>query len=161
MFRTRRQQRYNKLIENGLLPFEARELSSIPFTRAPYIRQLLADRRWLLRGLAREAKHNNWSKTKYEQELRLLIAFEYKNKGLIIQKISKHIIKVKGTPDPWQLFREYKDRAIKSRQWRETPRRHRKKRYDEHGIRIDKGDVEKQRAQRRERERQRREWKTR
>lgn len=153
-FRPRRQGRYNKLIARGLLPFEAREFSSVPFSHAPFIKNIVRDRQRLLMGLRREAEIMGWSKTHYMEEKRLLIAYEYKDKGLIFIKSRRGIIRIKGRPDPWQLFRYYRDEAIRKGEWYETPRRRKKKkRYDERGIRIDKGDVQEQKERRRERER--------
>ena len=157
-FRPRRQSRYNKLIAGGLLPFEAREFSSVPFSHAPFIKNIVRDRRRLLVGLQREAEAMGWSKTRYMEEKRLLIAYEYKDKGLIFTRSRRGIIRIKGRPDPWQLYRYYRDEAIRRGEWAETPRRRkRKKRFDERGIRIDKGNVQEQKERRRERERQRKE----
>ena len=155
-FRTRRQQRYNKLIANGMLPFEARAFSSIPFSHAPFIKHIIRDRRDILEPLRREAIFNDWSQTRYNEEKRRLIAFEYKDKGLIFTRPRRDIIRVKGRADPWQLFREYRIEAIRRGEWSETPRR-KKKRYDEHGFRIDKGNVRKQKERRLEREKRRKE----
>lgn len=152
-FKTRRQQRYKKLIRSGMEPFEAREFSSVPFSRAPFIKNIVRDRQKLLAGLQRQAVALGWSRTHYERERRLLIAFEYKDKGLIFTRPRRDIIRVKGRPDPWQLFREYRADAIRRGEWYETPRR-RKKRYDERGTRIDKGDIKEQKARRRERARE-------
>ena len=157
-FKSKRQQRYLALKANGMLPFEAQAFSSVPVTHAPFMRQMVRDRRDLLIPLRREAEFLNWSRTRYEREKRLLIAFEYREKGLLFQKVTKQITRVKGRPDPWQLFRWYRDKAIKDGTWEETPRQYkRKKRYDEHGIRIEKGNIQKQKERRREREREKKE----
>ena len=157
-FKPRRQQRYSTFKANGFLPFEAQTFSRVPGGRAPFMRAMVKDRRALLIPLRREAEFLNWSRTRYEREKRHIIAFEYREKGLLFQKVSKQITRVKDRPDPWQLFRWYRDKAIEEGDWAETPRQYKKKkRYDEHGIRIEKGDVRKQKEKRRERERQRRE----
>lgn len=158
-FRPKRQQRRKVFVANGFLPFEAYAFSSVPFARAPFMRQMIRDRRELLIPLRREADFMNWSRTRYEKEKRLLIAFEYRDKGLIYIKSRRGIIRIKGRPDPWQLFRYYRDKAIEDGVWEETPRRSRKKskRFDEQGIRIDKGNIQKQKERRREREKQRKE----
>ena len=87
-----------------------------------------------------------------------LIAFEYKEKGLIYIKSRRGIIRIKGRPDPWQLFRYYRDKAIEEGTWGETPRTYKKKkRFDEHGFRIDKGNIKSQKQRRRERAKQKKE----
>jgi hypothetical protein len=157
-FRTKRQRRYQKLLGFGLLPFEARELSSIPFARATFLKDLIRDRRKMLVVLRRQAKSLDWSKTEYENEKRRLVAYEYAEKGLLYTKMrGRHIIKLIGRPDPWQLFRYYKEKAIEKGEWEETPRYKRKKRYDERDIRIDKGRVQEQKARWREKQRRKRE----
>lgn len=158
-FRPKRQQRYRRFINNGFLKFEAFAFSSIPFARAPFMRRMIRDRRELLIGLRREADAFNWSRTRYEREKRLLIAFEYQDKGLLYLKSRRGIIRIKGRPDPWQLFRYYRDKAIEEGEWpEETPRQYKKKkRLDDHGLRIDKGNIKAQKARRRARERQRKE----
>lgn len=159
VFKPRRQQRYRAFKESGFLPFESQAFSSVTMRSAPFMREMVKERRDLLIPLRREADALNWSRTRYEKEKRTLIAFEYKEKGLVFQKTTKRITKVKGRPDPWQLFRYYRDKAIEDGTWEETPRisRKRKKRFDEFGFRIDKGNVQKQKEHRRERERQRKE----
>ena len=157
-FRPKRQERYKRFRDNGFLKFEAFAFSSVTMRHAPFMRQMIKDRRALLIPLRREADFANWSRTRYEKEKRLLIAFEYKDKGLIYIKSRRGIIRIKGRPDPWQLFRYYRDKAIEDGTWEETPRRwRRKKSVDEHGFRIDKGNVKAQKERRRERERQKRE----
>ena len=158
-FKPKRQQRYRRFINNGFLPVEAQAFSSVPFARAPFMRPMIRDRRELLIPLRREGDFMNWSRSRYEREKRLLIAFEYKDKGLIYIKSRKGIIKIKGRPDPWQLFRYYRDKAIEDGEWpEETPRKYKKKkRLDEHGFRIDKGNLKAQKARRRERGKQKRE----
>ena len=157
-FKPRRQQRKRRFLDSGFLPFEAQAFSSIPFARAPFMRQMVKERRELLIPLRREADALNWSRTRYEREKRQLIAFEYRERGLVFQKTGKRITRVKGRADPWQLFRWYRDKAIEEGTWEETPRRQRrKKRFDEHGIRIDKGNIQKQKERRREWEKQRKE----
>ena len=156
-FRVRRQSRYDRLRAAGLEPFEARALSAIPFARAPFIRDMVRERQTLLRGLQKEREFNNWSKTRYIKEKRRLISFEYKDKGLVFTQFRKGIIRIKGRPDPWQMFRYYRDEAIAAGEWEETPRRRKKKKsFDEKGIRIDKGDVARQKAKRVERQRAKR-----
>ena len=158
-FKPKRQQRRLRFLANGFLPFEAFAFSSVPFARAPFMRRMIRDRRELLIPLRREADFMNWSRSRYEKEKRLLIAFEYKDKGLIYIKSRKGIIRIKGRPDPWQLFRYYRDKAIEDGEWpEETPRNYKKKkRLDEHGFRIDKGNLKAQKTRRREREKQRKE----
>ena len=157
-FKPRRQQRKMSFLVSGFLPFEAQAFSSVPFRHAPFMRQMIRERRDLLIPLRREADFMNWSRTRYEKEKRLLIAFEYKDKGLIYIKSRRGIIRIKGRPDPWQLFRYYRDKAIEEGTWGETPRTYKKKkRFDEHGFRIDKGNIKSQKQRRQERERQKKE----
>ena len=144
-FRPRRQQRKSRFLANGFLPFEAQSFSSVPLAKAPFMRQMIKDRRELLIPLRNEADFGNWSRTRYEREKRRLIAFEYREKGLIFQSPSKISGVRIGRPDPWQLFRYYRDKAIEDGTLEETPRRpRRRRRFDEHGIRIDKGNIQKQ-----------------
>jgi len=158
VFKPRRQQRYRDFKTNGFLPFEAQAFSSIPLAHAPFMRQMVKERRELLIPLRHEADFMNWSRTRYEKEKRLLIAFEYKEKGLIYIKSRRGIVVIKGRSDPWQLFRYYRDKAIEDGEWFETPRTYKKKkRLDEWGFRIDKGNIQKQKERRREREKRKRE----
>lgn len=152
-FRSRRQKRYEKMRSYGLLPFEAKELSSVPFAHAPFLNDILRDRRRIILSLRKEAEFQGWSRAKYEKELRMVIAVEYMDKGLVFRKAGRGIIKIQGSPDPWQLFREYRDQSIRKGKWVETPRRRRHKRkYDERGIRIDKGNIQAQKQRYRERQ---------
>ena len=157
MFKPRRQQRKMSFLASGFLPFEAQAFSSVPFRHAPFMRQMIKERRELLIPLRREADFMNWSRTRYEKEKRLLIAFEYKEKGLIYIKSRRGIIRIKGRPDPWQLFRYYRDKAIEEGTWGETPRTYKKKKRLEDGVRIDKGNLKAQKARRRERAKQKKE----
>jgi len=158
-FKPKRQQRYRSFINSGFLRFEAFAFSSVPFAHAPFMRGMIKDRRELLIPLRREGEFMNWSRARYEREKRLLIAFEYKEKGLIYIKSRRGIIRIKGRPDPWQLFRYYRDKSIEDGEWpEETPRQYKKKkRLDEQGFRIDKGNIKKQKERRREREKQKKE----
>lgn len=152
MFKQRRQERYNKLVSAGLQRFEARELSSIPFSRMPFVKNIIRDRRNLIEGLEKEAKALGWSRTRFEKEKLMLIAWEYRDKGLTFTKKGKNIIKIKGSPDVWQMFRYYRWLAIKNGEWQETPRKKRARHYDERGIRIDKGKIREQKRKYRERQ---------
>ncbi len=157
-YKPRRQQRYRAFKDSGFLPFESQAFSSVTMRSAPFMKEMVKERRELLIPLRREGDALNWSRTRYEKEKRLLIAFEYREKGLVFQKVTKRITRVKGRPDPWQLFRYYRDKAIEDGTWEETPRKYkRKKRFDEHGIRIDKGNIQKQKTARREKEKRRKE----
>lgn len=119
------------------------------------MRQAFTERRDLLKGLKRQADQLNWSTTQYETEKKQLIAYDYKDKGLVYTEARRGVIRLKGRPDPWQLFRYYRDEAIGEGKWaEETPRyRKRRKRLNEYGVRIDKGNVQEQKARRRERNR--------
>lgn len=151
-FRTRRQQRYIRYLDSGFLPFEANALSKVPFANAPFMQQAFEDRRELLTPLRREADQLGWSRTKYELEKRKLIAYDYGEKGLLYVKEYKDIIRIKGRPDPWQLFRYYKGES-----GHETPRYpKRKKHFGSNGIRVDKGNIKAQKERRRSREREKR-----
>ena len=157
-FKPRRQQRYRRFLDNGFLPFEAQAFSSVPFRHAPFMRQMIRERRDLLVPLRRDADVLNWSRTRYNTEKRQLIAYDYREKGLLFQKTGRQITRIKGRPDPWQLFRYYRDKAIEEGTWGETPRTYKKKKLlDEHGFRIDKGNLKEQKARRREREKQKKE----
>lgn len=157
-FKPRREQRKRRFLANGFLPFEAQAFSSVPFAHAPFMRGMIKDRRELLIPLRREAEFMNWSRTRYEREKRQLIAYDYGEKGLVYTKSRRGIIIIKGRPDPWQLFRYYRDKAIEEGDWQETPRTYKKKkRLDGNGLRIDKGKLKAQKERRREREKQRKE----
>jgi len=117
----------------------------------PFIKNMIRERRDMIKGLQREASAMNWSRTRYLKEKSALIRFEYKDKGLTFTK-KRGIIKVSGAPDVWQMFRYYREQAINKGQWDETPRKKRKTNGD--NIRIDKGDVRAQKARRKERQRE-------
>lgn len=127
-----RQRRYDQLKGKGLLPFEARQISrhAKRHWRMQYLKKLFADRR---RDAAASPSYRafvNSIKFKY-QEMKWTRA---------------------GVADPWAMFRWYREQYLEEG---DSPRPRRKKRYDEHGRRIDKGKVAEQKLRFRERERER------
>jgi len=152
-YRITRQHRYNRLINAGMLPFEAQALSKVPYRRAPYIKQMMRDRIELLTPIRHQADILNWSPTEYRKQKKIRIYDYYVEQGMTYTKLKRPFGKVR--PDVWQLFREARDEAIATGKWDETPRR-RRKRYEP--IRINKGNVQAQKERRRERERTKREF---
>jgi len=63
-FRPRRQHRKNRLLNAGLLPFEAHALSSIPLN-VPYMRALITNRK----RLYKKALRQDWTKTEYNRTI--------------------------------------------------------------------------------------------
>jgi len=94
-FKTRRQQRYQKLRDNGFLPFEARELSKVP-AKVPYFKEIVKERRKILR----EAYKAKSTKKSYEEQIK----DKYSKNGWIRGTKSG-----KRRLDPWQLMRAYED----------------------------------------------------
>ena len=95
--KTRRHNRYKKLRLNGLLPFEARPLSRVPFKICPYMRQFMRDRR----EEANKAIKENWTKLEYRN---MIVDRYHKNGWTKTNKVGRVV------PDPWKMLREFEDR---------------------------------------------------
>lgn len=94
-FRTRRQIRYNKLIQAHLLPFEAKELARVPLT-VPYMLPLM------------KARLERWQELTAQgmlpRQFQHLIRREYKANDWTIQK-GKRLY-----AEPWKMLRDFEDR---------------------------------------------------
>ncbi len=149
-FRVTRQRRYNRYIANGFITSEAFSLSKVPYRRTPLIKVMIRDRRDLLRPLRHQADQLGWGKARYEKEKRLLIAWDYGEKrfpgenGLPFEP--------KDLDSVWRLFRWYTETSEDGYDPR-SRRRHRRRRFGENGIRIDKGNVRLQKEKRRAKQR--------
>jgi hypothetical protein len=105
-FKTRRQNRYEKLRDWGFLPFEAQVLSgrinskTISEIKPEYLQSLIKDRRIL----SRKAIKEKWTKQKYHDA----VYQDYKAKGLIY-KTGKRADR--NTPNPWAMANFYGDIA--------------------------------------------------
>lgn len=129
-FRTRRQHRYNRLVTDfKFLPFEARELSKVPF-KTPYMRGGIQERRRAYRDAIKEYKARDMRFTKAEWVE--IIREMY---------IAKDWIK-EGKSDPWQMLRTWEDKYRDKHPEYESPPRRKKvkvKRKDEFVSKFAKG----------------------
>ena len=94
---TRRQYRYAKLKTLAFLPFEARELSKVPF-KTPYLRLGIRERRDALRTALREYKARGFKFSKAEW-------LEIVNEMYIARGWMRD-----GIADPWQMLRAWEER---------------------------------------------------
>lgn len=79
-FKARRQHRYTQLIKAGFLPYEAREISHVPFN-VPYMKSVISARRKILK----QATTQKMTKANYQKMIK------------------------KQFPDPWELLRKASD----------------------------------------------------
>lgn len=91
MYKTRRQQRYEKLRNNGFLAQEAQVLSKVP-NYVPYMKTLIRERRKEVKALF----DKKYSKTRIEEALK----FKYEVAGFK---------KPRGRLDVWAFLRRYED----------------------------------------------------
>jgi hypothetical protein len=141
-FRARRQNWYLNLKKAGFLPYEAYELSRFKDKSVVYFRAMVQERRQLMKGLLREAEAHGWSRTKTTEEWKALINFTYKEKKWVQ---AGHRL------DVWKMLREYRDRVIDLGEYH--PRRHKGNHIFSPitRIRLDKGNVDRQKRRYRER----------
>lgn len=128
-FRTRRQQRYNRLIESGFLPFEARTLSKIAL-KVPYMRLGIQERRSAHQDALREYKARDVRLTKAEWVE--IIREMYITRGWLRE----------GKGDPWQMLRAWEERYRARHPEYESPPSRKKvkiKRRDEFVSKYAKG----------------------
>lgn len=95
MYKTRRQQRYEKLRNNGLLPREAQVLSKVPLN-VPYIKKLITDRRQFVKKQLDNKKTPN--------QIEQMIRSDYYGRGMIVRDSL-------GRPklNVWGYLRKYED----------------------------------------------------
>ena len=91
MYKTRRQQRYEKLRYNGFLAQEAQVLSKVPM-KVPYMKTIMRDRRKEVKTLI----DKKYSKTRIEEALKM----KYEVQGFM---------KPRGRLDVWAYLRRYED----------------------------------------------------
>ena len=96
MYKTRRQERYRKLREAGLLPFEARPLSKVPWAKAPYMKDMLNERRRIVRN----AHAQGLTDKQFED---LVKDIYRRNNYITLDRIGRRKL------DPWRLFRTHED----------------------------------------------------
>lgn len=119
MFRPRRQHRYTVLRESGFLPFEASELSKVPF-KTPYMRDLIRARRkqvWQMIKEKRTKKSIRFSILNYYIESN----WRYKD-----GKRRRNT-----TLSPWELLRTYEERYQDKQPDYRTPQKKRKRKHRE------------------------------
>lgn len=126
---TLRQKRYNTMkYYYHLLPHEAQELSKIPYSSAPYMKNLLKDRRNLWQDLLKEAEYNKWSYTRTQREWLKWIQELYIKNNWISLNQEYRVGRTKYKADPWAMFRAYRNEAIESDDY--EPRKRKKRKYD-------------------------------
>ena len=128
-FRPRRQHRKNRLLNAGLLPFEAHALSSIPLN-APYMRALITNRK----RLYKKALRQDWTKTEYNRTIMDL----YRKNDWTITEGAITRRKSIGRPDPWAMFRSWRKALIDSGDYVPPPSKKKgktgKRRLDEEEV---------------------------
>lgn len=146
-FKSRRQARYDAYVTKyGLLPFEAREISSVNYSEAPYLRQMIRERVRLRNAFNRQADLNRWSKTRRESEYRDVIRFEYRSRGWLRNEILS----------PWEMLKWYRQRAIDSGEYHPVKRKTPRKKGSSLYIHLYKGDVQGQKRRAKERRKEQR-----
>jgi len=146
--------RRKSLAKQGFLPWEYRGvpgvkgLSTMTFSHSPWFRRVRRERARELRDMRQVAYDENWSRARLIREWRTQVKQIYEINGWQLAD---------GTLDVWQMFREYRARAIQRGEWDETPRkrgsRRRKVETATGLVRIDKGRIREQRDRYRERQR--------
>lgn len=96
MFRTRRQKRYSVERACGFLPFEARELSKVPF-KTPYMDVLLKERYKRYQS----ALDRKLSRAEYERQIKTMYFDGKWRRRTRTGKIAY---------DPWAMLRDFEDR---------------------------------------------------
>lgn len=144
MFRFKRQIRYQKLIDAHCLPFEASALSDLTAKEAPYLAQLMKERKAIYDAVRREAEFNGWSKTRFEREYRDVVKQEYIDKGWTKKKQVWRVGRTDYGADIWKLFRGYRKDYIRQHPDWSSPTTG-KRRLPNSGLMISKGDVKGQR----------------
>ncbi len=102
------------MISRGLLRFEANPLSDITEAEAPYLRQLMKDRKKILDAVAKEARFNRWSKTRAEREFSRVVRQEYIDRGWQRKKTLAGVGRTSYNADPWKMLKDYRQKAIDS-----------------------------------------------
>lgn len=129
-FKRRRQHRYNRLIVDfKFLPFEARELSKVPF-KTPYMRIGMRERRRTFRDAIREYRDRGIRFTKAEWVE--IIKEMYIDRGWLRE----------GRGDPFQMLRAWEERYRAEHPEYESPpkkRRSKIKRRDEFTSKFAQG----------------------
>jgi hypothetical protein len=133
---TLRQHRYNKYKERGFFPYEAREMATVSYSEAPYLKHIIDDRYQLRMKLILESRKQGWSKTRTDQQYQHMIERWYINNDWI-----KH-----GLPDVWEMFKEYRQRAIDAGEYHPSGKKNIHRKGNKLYIHIYKGDVQAQKA---------------
>ena len=126
--KARRKKRYNRLIKNGFLRFEAKPISKVPLT-LPYVKEMFKERR-----LAYKAY-----KAKSRKEKKLIKGGW---KGFIRQMYIDEGFLKKDKSDPWQMLRSWEDKYKDQHPEYQSPQKPRKpkvKRKDEVVSKYAKG----------------------
>lgn len=137
-FKIRRQGRKEKLSQAGFLPFEAQRLSALPSLKIPYVRQMISERKRLLR----KAVRGNWTKKKYVETIKDMYEKNYwKVKVTAVTRRG-----MVGYHDPWAMLRKIRDDYIYDHPEFKSPGKPSKKRKKE--TKLDEGKIEKGRRKR-------------
>lgn len=97
MYRTRREARYLRLRQFGFLPFESRPLSWVPTKVCPYLRDMMVDRRDMVRKMVKDGK----TRKQVEDSIKDLYRASNWLKKNRVGKI---------VADPWKMLREFEDK---------------------------------------------------
>jgi len=129
-YKSQRQHRYG-VYRQGFpslfLPFEARELSRIRFSEAPYTKTMIQERKRIRRTFNYQADKLDWSDTRRKDEWREIIRSLYQDNKWIKPTEEYRIGRTRYQADPWAMFRYYRKKAIVSDDY--TPKKSRRK-YD-------------------------------
>jgi hypothetical protein len=122
-FRTRRQHRYLILRDTGFLPFEAKELSKIPF-KVPYIDAMIKERYSYLKTAAKQkSTKKNWEK---------MIKDFYVDRGFTKKNKQNRTIL-----DPWQMMRDFEFKYKNKHPEYESPWEKRRKKWKDFVKKIE------------------------
>jgi len=95
-FKSRRQNRYEKLRDSGFLPFEAKALSKVP-PQTPYMKDMIIERIKTVKEYRAEGKNNAFIKNQLKQYY-------------VANDFLKHKTGKRATLDPWKMLRSWEDR---------------------------------------------------
>ena len=108
MFRSNREKRYHELTRGGFRPFEARWLSTIPFSHHPAMAHIIRKRRKLQERRIKEADRKGWSQAKRELVWNKRTKMLYQRRHWIcLTDHPTHQGPSAGEPNPFALYRFY------------------------------------------------------
>ncbi len=130
------QRRYNYYKDNHFLHFEAMSFKDVPYTSKSgekraynvFLRDMVKDRKLMWNGLVKESEAMKWSKTRFNDEWKKLVLYQYQENGW---RVTNPKVRVAGALDPFKMLQYFRNLAITQGRWRDTPTtlRKRKRHY--------------------------------